>query len=181
MYAIRSYYGLEKKEFLDPDGNLTVREGDTVQSYFLGTKNNEMWFATKISGEAVGQSRMEDAFRNGIPVEGNRITSYNVCYTKLLRDPRSGDRLFSRPDRQEQGNRPTVYRIIFERNVRKGRGNSRTKVRGSNRGPSLTPDGRWFKKEYLRWERFHHHFLSVLWPGWHFPCSAERSFSYNFV
>ncbi|MGB7972735.1 MAG: S1 RNA-binding domain-containing protein [Candidatus Deferrimicrobiaceae bacterium] len=62
---------LERKEFLDADGNLTVREGDTVQSYFLGTKNNEMWFATKIGGAAVGQSRMEDAFRNGIPVEGN--------------------------------------------------------------------------------------------------------------
>ena len=62
---------LERKEFLDSDGNLTVREGDTVRTYFLGTKNNEMWFATKIGGEAVGESRMEDALRNGIPVEGN--------------------------------------------------------------------------------------------------------------
>jgi len=62
---------LERKEFLDSDGNLTVREGDIVRTYFLGTKNNEMWFATKIGGEAVGESRMEDALRNGIPVEGN--------------------------------------------------------------------------------------------------------------
>ena len=62
---------LERKEFLDSDGNLTVREGDSVRTYFLGMKNNEMWFATKIGGEAVGQSRMEDAFRNAIPVEGN--------------------------------------------------------------------------------------------------------------
>lgn len=62
---------LERKEFLDSDGNLTVREGDTVRTYFLGTKNNEMWFATKIGSEAVVQSGTEDAFRNGIPVEGH--------------------------------------------------------------------------------------------------------------
>lgn len=62
---------LERKEFLGSDGNLTVREGETVKAYFLGMKNNELWFATKIGGEAVGQSRMEDAWRNGIPVEGH--------------------------------------------------------------------------------------------------------------
>ena len=62
---------IERKEFLDADGNLTVREGDTVQSYFLGTEDNEMRFATKIGGEAVGHSQMEDALRNGIPVEGH--------------------------------------------------------------------------------------------------------------
>lgn len=61
---------LEKKEFQDADGNLTVRKGDTVQAYYVGTRNNEMWFATKIGGGAVGQAQMEDAWRNGIPVEG---------------------------------------------------------------------------------------------------------------
>ncbi|HSL99953.1 MAG TPA: S1 RNA-binding domain-containing protein, partial [Candidatus Limnocylindria bacterium] len=55
---------LEKKEFLDVDGNVTVREGDTVQAYFLGTKNNEMWFATKIGGGAVAPEQIEDAWRN---------------------------------------------------------------------------------------------------------------------
>jgi small subunit ribosomal protein S1 len=62
---------LERKEFLDADGNVTVREGETVQAYFLGMKNNEMWFATKIGAQAVGQTQMEDAWRNGIPVEGH--------------------------------------------------------------------------------------------------------------
>lgn len=62
---------LEKKEFLDADGNVTVREGDTVQAYFLGTKNNEMWFATKIGGGAVAPEQIEDAWRNNIPLEGH--------------------------------------------------------------------------------------------------------------
>ena len=62
---------LEGKEFHDADGNLTVEEGDTIQAYFLGTRNNEMWFTTKIGSGAVGQAQMEDAWRNGIPVEGH--------------------------------------------------------------------------------------------------------------
>lgn len=61
---------LDKKEFLDANGNLTVREGDTVQAYYVGTRNNEMWFATKIGGGAVVPALLEDAWRNGIPVEG---------------------------------------------------------------------------------------------------------------
>jgi small subunit ribosomal protein S1 len=61
---------IEKKEFHDADGNLTVREGDTIQAYFVGTRDNEMLFATRIGGGAVGQTQMEDAWRNGIPVEG---------------------------------------------------------------------------------------------------------------
>ena len=61
---------IEKKEFHDADGNLTVREGDTIQAYFVGTRDNEMLFATRIGGGAVDQTQMEDAWRNGIPVEG---------------------------------------------------------------------------------------------------------------
>jgi len=61
---------LDKKEFQDADGNLTVGEGDTVQAYYVGTRNNEMWFATKIGGGAVVPTLIEDAWRNGIPVEG---------------------------------------------------------------------------------------------------------------
>ncbi len=61
---------LDRKEFLDADGNVTVREGEFVQAYFLGTKHNEMWFATKIGGGAVVPEQIEDAWRNSIPVEG---------------------------------------------------------------------------------------------------------------
>lgn len=61
---------LDRKEFQDPDGNLRVGEGDTVQAYYVGSRNNEMWFATRIGGGAVVPEQIEDAWRNGIPVEG---------------------------------------------------------------------------------------------------------------
>jgi small subunit ribosomal protein S1 len=60
---------LDKKELLDGDGNLTVKEGDTVTAWFLSSSNNEMRFTTKLGG-AAGQSQLEDAWRSGIPVDG---------------------------------------------------------------------------------------------------------------
>jgi small subunit ribosomal protein S1 len=61
---------LDRKELQDSDGNLGVGEGDTVQAYYVGTRNNEMWFATRVGGGAVLPEQIEDAWRNGIPVEG---------------------------------------------------------------------------------------------------------------
>jgi len=61
---------LDKKEFQDESGNLTVKEGETVQAYFLSAENNELRFTTKIGGGAAGRAQLEDAWRSGIPVEG---------------------------------------------------------------------------------------------------------------
>jgi small subunit ribosomal protein S1 len=61
---------LDKKELLDPEGKLTVAEGDRVSAYFLSAENNEKLFTTRVSGGAAGNRYLEDAFHNRIPVEG---------------------------------------------------------------------------------------------------------------
>src|SRR3990172_540702 len=61
---------LDRKEFLDPEGNLTVKEGDTVDVYFLAVKNNEKLFTRKIGRGEAEKAFLEDAWRNGIPLEG---------------------------------------------------------------------------------------------------------------
>lgn len=61
---------LERAELTDVDGNLTVKEGDTVKVFFLDAKNGEMRFTTRIAGESAGASALENAFKNGIPVDG---------------------------------------------------------------------------------------------------------------
>lgn len=61
---------LERKELLDAEGNLSVREGDTVTAWFLSSHNNEMRFTTKVGGGVAGNAQLEDAWRSGIPVEG---------------------------------------------------------------------------------------------------------------
>lgn len=62
-----------KEEFLDEQGNCTVREGDTVQVYFLSSKKSEMLFTTKIGSGPGTHSHLEEAHESGIPVEGRVV------------------------------------------------------------------------------------------------------------
>lgn len=61
---------LDRKEFLDEQGELTVQEGDEITAYFLRSSRSEKLFTTRISSAAAGQQFLEDAWHNGIPVEG---------------------------------------------------------------------------------------------------------------
>jgi len=61
---------LDRKELADEAGNLTVKEGDMVRAYFQSSANNEMHFTTKIGSGPGKQTQLEDAWRNGIPIEG---------------------------------------------------------------------------------------------------------------
>jgi small subunit ribosomal protein S1 len=61
---------LDKKEMMDEAGTCTVKEGDTVRAYFVSSENNEMHFTAKIGSGPGKQSQFEDAWRNGIPVDG---------------------------------------------------------------------------------------------------------------
>ena len=61
---------LDRKELLDEEGNLSVKEGDLMEAYFLSTDNNEMRFTTRITGGDAGRHYLEEAWRSGIPVEG---------------------------------------------------------------------------------------------------------------
>jgi len=61
---------LDSKEFTDSEGNLTVKEGDTIRAYFLSSRNNEKFFTTRVGRGDAGKAYLEDAWYNGIPVEG---------------------------------------------------------------------------------------------------------------
>nr|WP_304412869.1 30S ribosomal protein S1 [Desulfuromonas sp. TF] len=61
---------LDRKELLDPDGNLSVAEGNTISAYFLSRAGGELRFTTRIGGSA-GNAQLEEAWRSGIPVDGH--------------------------------------------------------------------------------------------------------------
>ncbi len=61
---------IERKEFLDIDGNVTVAEGDVITAYFLSSSHGEMRFTTRIGGGASGSTQLEQAWQAGVPVEG---------------------------------------------------------------------------------------------------------------
>lgn len=60
---------LDRQELLDGNGNLTVKEGDTLSAYFLSSERNEKLFTTKVSGNSA-RTYLEEARTNGIPIEG---------------------------------------------------------------------------------------------------------------
>jgi small subunit ribosomal protein S1 len=61
---------LDSKEFLDDEGNLTVAVGDVVSAYFMSRKGGELRFTTRLGGGSSGTAQLEEAWSNGIPVEG---------------------------------------------------------------------------------------------------------------
>jgi len=61
---------IDSAEFRTPDGNLTVKVGDTVKVYFISSDHGEMHFTTKLSGDTSNTAVLETAFKKAIPVEG---------------------------------------------------------------------------------------------------------------
>lgn len=61
---------IERKEFLDSDGNITVAEGDAITAYFLSSSHGEMRFTTRLGGSVSGSTQLEQAWQAGVPVEG---------------------------------------------------------------------------------------------------------------
>lgn len=57
-------------EFIDEEGNINIKEGDSIKAFFLSSRNSEKLFTTKLTLESTGKEFIEDAFHNGIPVQG---------------------------------------------------------------------------------------------------------------
>lgn len=62
---------LDRDELADENGNVSVKEGDKIKVYFTGEVRGEMRFTTKIAGEKADKEMIENAWKNGIPVEGH--------------------------------------------------------------------------------------------------------------
>ncbi|MFC1821867.1 30S ribosomal protein S1 [Thermodesulfobacteriota bacterium] len=61
---------MDINEFINDEGDITIKEGDTVNAYFLSSRNNEMLFTTRLTGDKAGNHHLEDAYHSGIPIEG---------------------------------------------------------------------------------------------------------------
>ena len=61
---------LDRKEFVNEEGVLSVKEGDTIAAYFLFSKANEKLFTTRIGAGNSARNHMEEVWRSGIPIEG---------------------------------------------------------------------------------------------------------------
>ncbi|HNZ65059.1 MAG TPA: 30S ribosomal protein S1 [Smithella sp.] len=60
---------LDKKELLDENGNLTVKEGDPITAYFVSSRHGEKLFTTKLlTGKSVDDFMLK-AYQSRMPVE----------------------------------------------------------------------------------------------------------------
>ncbi len=60
---------LNTAEVKNEAGEITVNPGDSVEVYFLQSSGAELLFAARV-GAGTGSAHLEEAWRNGIPVEG---------------------------------------------------------------------------------------------------------------
>ena len=57
-------------EFMDDEGNMTIKDGDKIKAFFLSFRNHEMLFTTRLADDTTGTEHLEEAFLSGIPLEG---------------------------------------------------------------------------------------------------------------
>ena len=60
---------IDKKEFIDEAGNLTIKEGDTISAYFLSSRRSERLFTTKLLARKSVDEFLSNAYQNAIPLE----------------------------------------------------------------------------------------------------------------
>ena len=51
-------------------GPSPVKEGDSLEAYFVSSDGSEMLFTTRVAGGRPGRAQLEDASNSGIPVDG---------------------------------------------------------------------------------------------------------------
>ncbi|MEN6375154.1 MAG: 30S ribosomal protein S1 [Smithella sp.] len=60
---------IDRKEFIDEDGNLTVKEGDRITAYFISSRHGEKLFTTKLLARKSVDEFLLNAYQNQIPLE----------------------------------------------------------------------------------------------------------------
>jgi small subunit ribosomal protein S1 len=60
---------VDRKEFIDDNGNLTVKEGDSITAYFISSRHSEKLFTTKLLARKSVDEFLVNAYENQIPLE----------------------------------------------------------------------------------------------------------------
>lgn len=69
--GLKSEGFVDKSEFTDDAGNVSIKEGDRIKVYFASATRDELHFTIKLAGQNAGKDMLESAFQNGVPVEGH--------------------------------------------------------------------------------------------------------------
>lgn len=95
---------IDKKEFLDDAGNLTVKEGDTVTVYFLSSRHSERLFTTKLLARKSVDEFLVNAYQNEIPLEATVEKEIKGGFSVKISASTSGFCPYSQMDRKRIDN-----------------------------------------------------------------------------
>jgi len=59
---------VDRKEFIDEKGDLTVKEGDKITAYFISSRHSEKLFTTKLAARKSVDDYLVNAYQNQIPL-----------------------------------------------------------------------------------------------------------------
>ncbi|MHB8137744.1 MAG: 30S ribosomal protein S1 [Smithellaceae bacterium] len=91
---------IDKQEFLDEAGSLTIQEGDTVTAYFLSSRHSERLFTTKLLARKSVDEFLFNAFQNAIPLEAVVEKEIKGGFSVKISDNASGFCPYSQMDRR---------------------------------------------------------------------------------
>jgi len=95
---------MDKKEFLDDEGNLTVKEGDTVTAYFLSSRHSERLFTTKLLARKSVDEFLVNAYQNAIPLEATVEKEIKGGFSVKISASASGFCPYSQMDKRKIDN-----------------------------------------------------------------------------
>ncbi len=95
---------IDRKEFLDEAGELTVIEGDTVTAYFLSSRHSEKLFTTKLLARKSVDEFLVNAYKNAIPLEATVEKEVKGGFSVKISPSASGFCPFSQMDRRKIDN-----------------------------------------------------------------------------
>jgi len=81
---------IDRIEFTDEKGDLTVKKGDSITAYVVSTKSGEIQLTSKIGKGMINSEVLNSAFQNEIPVEGTVTATIKGGYSVSV----SGTRCF---------------------------------------------------------------------------------------
>ena len=91
---------IDKKEFLDDEGNLNIKEGDTVTAYFLSSRHSERLFTTKLLARKSVDEFLVNAYQNAIPIEATVEKEVKGGFSVKISASATGFCPFSQMDRR---------------------------------------------------------------------------------
>lgn len=92
---------IDKKEFVDENGELAIKEGDKITAYFLSSKHNEKLFTTKLLTRKNADEFLINAYQNQIPLEATVEKEVKGGFSIKISATASGFCPFSQMDVQK--------------------------------------------------------------------------------